>query len=114
MASELIDNSSLRTAQKAKGGRIATASLATSLCSLERLYFICLPALRPFHHFELYRLAFLQAAETARLDSREMHEHIFAGLTADEAVALGVVKPLHCSLFHYVLPFIDLLELRCK
>jgi hypothetical protein len=29
-----------------------------------------------------------------------VHEYIFPVLTADEAETLGVVKPLHCSLFH--------------
>jgi hypothetical protein len=29
-----------------------------------------------------------------------MHEDILAILAADESVALGVVKPLHCSCFH--------------
>jgi hypothetical protein len=31
-----------------------------------------------------------------------MYEHILAVLTADEAKPLGVVKPLYCSLFHFV------------
>jgi hypothetical protein len=29
-----------------------------------------------------------------------MHENVFAILTADKAVALGVIEPLYCSLFH--------------
>jgi hypothetical protein len=29
-----------------------------------------------------------------------MYEDILAVLAADETVALGVVKPLHCSCFH--------------
>jgi hypothetical protein len=31
-----------------------------------------------------------------------MYEDILAVLAADETVALGVVKPLHCSCFHDV------------
>jgi len=31
-----------------------------------------------------------------------MHKNVFAILPADKAVAFGVVKPLHCSLFHCV------------
>jgi hypothetical protein len=31
-----------------------------------------------------------------------MDKHILASLTADEAVALGVVKPLYCSLFCHI------------
>src|SRR6266705_7207264 len=34
-----------------------------------------------------------------------MNEHIVAGLPADKAEAFGVVKPLHCSLFHCVTCF---------
>jgi hypothetical protein len=29
-----------------------------------------------------------------------MHENVFARLAADKAVALGVIEPLYCSLFH--------------
>jgi hypothetical protein len=34
-----------------------------------------------------------------------MHENIIAGLAADKAVALGVIEPLYCSLFHCVTCF---------
>jgi hypothetical protein len=37
----------------------------------------------------------LQAAKTACLNGRKMHENIVAGLAADKAEALGIVKPLH-------------------
>jgi hypothetical protein len=30
-----------------------------------------------------------------------VNKHILAVLTADEAKPLGIVKPLHCSLFHF-------------
>src|SRR5438093_5974285 len=68
--------------------------------SLEHLHVLCLKALGAFHDVELYPLTFLQATETVAADGREMHENVFASLTADEAEALGVVKPFHCSLFH--------------
>src|SRR5712692_1325136 len=58
-----------------------------------------LPALGALGHVELHGLAFLQALEAASLNSGEMHENVLAILTADETIALGVVKPLHCSLF---------------
>jgi hypothetical protein len=29
-----------------------------------------------------------------------VNKHVLAVLTADEAKPLGIVKPLHCSLFH--------------
>jgi hypothetical protein len=31
-----------------------------------------------------------------------VHEYVFAILAGDEAIALGVVKPLYCSLFQCV------------
>src|ERR1700739_390216 len=74
---------------------------------LQRLHVFRLPALRTFGDVELHRLALLQALETARLDCREMHENVFAILTADKAVAFGVIEPLYCSLFHvFVLLFL--------
>jgi hypothetical protein len=73
-------------------------------CRLDSLNVLSLPALRAFGHFELHGLPFLQAAKAASLNGREMHKYIFAALTADEAVAFGVVKPLYCSLFHLIFP----------
>lgn len=75
-----------------------------SLEALQRLDVGCLPAFRALYNVELYSLSFLQALETVRTDRRVMHEDILAILARDEAVALGVVKPLYCSLFHLV-PF---------
>src|SRR6266403_3170925 len=68
-------------------------------CYLDSSNVLRLPALGALGHVELHGLAFLQALESARLNSGEMHENVLAILTADEAVAFGVVKPLHCSLF---------------
>ena len=61
---------------------------------------LSLPPLRSFCDLKLHLLAFLQALETACLDSREVHENVFATLAADKTVAFGVVKPLYCTLFH--------------
>jgi hypothetical protein len=72
---------------------------------LEKLDVFCLEALGPLDHVKLHRLAFLKAAESIRLYGREMHENIVAGLTAKKAIALGVVKPLYCSLFQFVTCF---------
>jgi len=44
-------------------------------------------------------LAFLQAAEAARLNRREMHEDVFAILTADETKPFSVVKTTLLFLF---------------
>ena len=71
---------------------------------LENLDVFGLEALRAPSNGEFNRLAFLQAAESVRLNRRKMHEDIFAVLAADEAESLRVVKPLYCSLFHCVVP----------
>jgi hypothetical protein len=73
---------------------------------LESLYVLRLKALRPLDDIELYCLAFLQATETVAADRREVHENVFAGLTADKAETFGVVKPFHCSLFHCLNPIV--------
>jgi len=78
------------------------AALGTAT-RLDRLNVLCLPTLRPFGHAELDLLAFLKAAESARLDRREMHEDVFAILAADETIAFRVVEPLYCSCFHLLL-----------
>src|SRR5205085_2990883 len=80
--------------------------IASSTSRLDRPDVFRLPALRTLGHVEFHRLAFLQALETACLDGGEMHENIFARLPADETVALGIVEPLHSSLFHVVLVFL--------
>ena len=69
---------------------------------LDGLDVLGLPALRTFYDIELNLLAFLEAAESVRLDGGEVDEHVFAVLTADETIALGIVKPLYCSCFHGV------------
>ena len=69
-------------------------------CYLDSLNVLSLPALPAFGHIELHRLPFLQAAEAASLNGREMYKYILPILTADEAIAFDVVKPLYFSLFH--------------
>ena len=73
---------------------------------LDALDVLCLPALGAFDHVELNLLSFLQAAESAGLNGGEMYEYIFTVLAADETIALGVIKPLHCSCFHDVAMFL--------
>jgi hypothetical protein len=70
--------------------------------ALERADVVSLPAFRPLGDVKLHCLALLQALEAACLDRREVHKNIFATLTADEAVAFGVIEPLYCSLFCHV------------
>jgi len=91
--------------EKCEGDHIVVA-----ICrDLDRGHVLCLPALRALGYFELHCLALLQALEAARLNGREMHENVFAGLTADKAVTFGVIEPLNCSLFHIVVLFVPLL-----
>jgi hypothetical protein len=79
---------------------------------LDSLNVLGLPALWAFGHVELHGLPFLQAAKAAGLNGGEMHEDVLAILTADEAIAFGVVKPLYCSLFHliFLFPFLNCAE----
>src|SRR5450759_1279992 len=79
--------------------RISGTLLSLSVVPLDSGNVLRLPALGALGHVELHCLTFLQALEAARLNSGEMHENVFAILTADETIAFGVVKPLHCSLF---------------
>src|ERR1041385_5452970 len=51
-------------------------------------------------HFELHHLPLGERLEAVHLNRREMHEHIFATVLFNEAVALGVIEPLHLSLSH--------------
>jgi hypothetical protein len=71
--------------------------------ALQRANVLSLPTLRSLCDFEFHALAFLKTAKSAGLDRREVHKNIFAALPADEAIALGVVKPLDCSLFRHTL-----------
>jgi hypothetical protein len=76
------------------------------LYGLGRLYILRLPPLGSLHYVELHLLPFLQAAESARLYRREMYKHVFAALSADKPVTLGIVEPLYCSCFHGVALFL--------
>jgi len=69
---------------------------------LQSLNVLCLPALGSLDDVELDGLTFLEAAEALILNGGVVNEHIFAVLTADKTVTLGVIEPLNCSLFHCV------------
>jgi hypothetical protein len=73
---------------------------------LDGLYVLGLPPFRAFDYIELDLLTFLQAAESTRLNGREVYEHVLAVLAADETITLGVVKPLYCSCFHGIALFL--------
>ena len=82
------------------------ARLRRFVSGLYRFHSLGLPPLGALYYVKLYLLAFLQTAESARLDRREVHEYILATLAADKTVALGIVKPLYCSCFHGVARFL--------
>jgi hypothetical protein len=77
----------------------------SGLCGL---YVLRLPALGALDYVELHLLTLLQTAKAAGLNGGEMYEYILTVLAADKTVALGVVKPLHCSCFHDVAGFLFL------
>jgi len=85
---------------KTKGGLAAALFAEFTGSGLQRLHILGLPPLRALDHIELHLLTFLQAAESIRLNGREVYKHVLAVLTADKSIALGVVKPLYCSCFH--------------
>jgi hypothetical protein len=72
--------------------------------SLQDLYVLGLQAFWTFGHLELHCLSFSEAPKPARLDSGEVNEHVLSTGTAEKAIAFRVVKPLHGSLFHWVIP----------
>jgi len=72
--------------------------------SLQDLYVLGLKAFGAFDHLELHGLAFREAPKAARLNDGVMDEYVLSVGTAQKAVAFRVVKPLHGSLFHWVLP----------
>src|SRR2546425_10883372 len=53
-------------------------------------------------HFELHDLTLGEGLEPVHLDGREVYEHVLAAFLFNEAVALGVIEPLHFSLSHSV------------
>src|SRR5690349_2313302 len=56
---------------------------------------------------EIDLLAFGQAVHARTLDRGDMDEHVrSAGVRLDEAEALLVVEPLHCSSCHFCLPVV--------
>ena len=70
-------------------------------CHLDSLNVLGLPALWAFGHLELHGLPFLKTAKAPGLNSREMYEDILPILTAEKAIASGVVKPLYSFLFPF-------------
>src|ERR1700682_5828142 len=66
--------------------------------SLDGLDVRGLRALRALHNLERHALALGQRLVAVHADRREVHEHIVATFTLDEAVALLVREPLNGAL----------------
>src|SRR6185437_12646482 len=50
--------------------------------------------------FELDLLSFSERLEAVHCDRREMHEDVFTALLFNEAIALGIIEPLHFPFGH--------------
>ena len=62
-------------------------------------YLLRLQSFGTLGHTELYGITLVQRSESFCLDGRVVHENVIAGGALDESVTLGVVKPLHRTLF---------------
>ena len=58
---------------------------------------------------KLNSLALLQGAESLRLDSREVDEHVFSSIAGDESVSLRIAEPLNGSSLSFTHCLISLL-----
>src|SRR5438067_13913739 len=92
---------SARKALGTRSGPDGPASCPRQYQSGELADVLRLQPLGALDHLELHLLAFRQGAEAFGLDGRVMAEHVLAAsILRDEAVALGVVEPLHGSSRH--------------
>jgi len=89
-------------------------ALSQGVAFSEWAYVLSLQAFGALRQVELHGLTLLKALETSRLDCREMHKNVSATLTANEAVALGVIEPLYCSLFCHVNTGVLSIDLRWR
>jgi hypothetical protein len=87
-------------AQRVAGGIAPSGLKMWWDAELEGANFFCLEALLTLGHLELHALPFGQAAEAIGLDGGVMDENVLTALALDETKTFGIVKPLHCSLFH--------------
>jgi hypothetical protein len=73
--------------------------------ALAWLHVLGLQTLGACRHLKLYLLAFDQLAIPLHIDGRVMHKDILAAIVGrNEAVALGIVEPLHRSGRHFPAP----------
>src|SRR3954463_4768874 len=86
--------------------RKSTAGVTTGMLVSERANLLRLRALLALGDLELDPLVLFQSAVAARLDGREVDEHVSTpAVDGDEAEALVCVEPLHGSLRHAELSF---------
>src|SRR4051812_24559915 len=86
--------------------RRSTAGVATGVVVSERTNLLRLRALLALGDLELDSLVLFQSAVAARLDGREVDEHVrTSAIDRDETEALVCVEPLHGSLRHADLSF---------
>ena len=76
-------------------------SNGSNVMSLDDSHVCSLKTFGAFLYFELHFVAFVEALVAAANDGFEVHKHIFAGLTLDEAETLGCVEPLYDARFHW-------------
>src|ERR1700722_543898 len=69
------------------------------------LHNICsLGALGAFGNLKLDRVTFLQALVTLGGNRAVVHKNIWTIGPADEAIALGIIEPLHCAFQSFHIP----------
>jgi hypothetical protein len=67
----------------------------------------------PWSAVELDRLTFLQAAKTVGFDGGEVHEYVFAVLSADETMAFGSLNHFTVAASMWVFVFLNVVLKIC-
>src|SRR5687768_14439603 len=93
--------------------RVSDSGAAVALADLDDV--LGRRTLLALNDVEFHLLAFLERLEAAALDGAVMDKAVLLTIaTADEAEALGVVEPLHCSLSTHVLLLFVLCSMECR
>jgi hypothetical protein len=82
------------------GGQKPSGSEKLWDAGLEGANFFGLQTLLALSHLEFHTLPFGKTAEAVGLNGGVMDEYVLTALALDKTKTLGIVKPLHCSLFH--------------
>jgi hypothetical protein len=86
--------------EKERGGQKWTPPSKCYNAALDATNVRGLEALGPLRNLELDLVTLVQATETVALNRSVMDENVRTLLTRDETETLGVVEPLHSTLFH--------------